>query len=159
MKIPGELLFLLLVCSRSCCAATASVPAAAPSVVSSGDSGSVACPTIASERLDVLQKFLEAPSLGLNASEFVAAVYEAFTPDATLSIPETGSYEGVEDIAEYGLIINSGFNGGYFTADSYTIDPDQVAVGNNWIQVRSLLESRRYICICTYALAQANMSQ
>lgn len=136
MRISCGIPFLLLVCSKSCFAATASAPAAAPSVLSSVDSGSVACPTITSERLDVLQNFLEAPSLGLNASEFVAAVYEAFTPDATLSIPETGSYEGVEDIAEYVLVTNSGFNGGYFTAESYTINPDQVALGNNWIQVR-----------------------
>ena len=139
MKFSCKLVLLLLVCSESCFAVMPSAPAAAPSMVSSDVSLSEACPMIMSERLDVLQNFLEAPSLGLNDSDFVAAVYEAFAPNASLSVPETGSYEGVEDIAEYVLVINSGFEGGYFTAESYTIDPDEVTLGNNWIQVRSLL--------------------
>ena len=91
------------------------------------------------ERLEVLQAFFLLPSEGLNTSDFVAAVYEAFSVDATLSIPATGTYEGVEDIAEYVLVLDAGFNNGTFTAESYYVDPLQVVVGSDWIQVRALL--------------------
>lgn len=135
MKLFCTAVSVLCICSITCFSALTSAqaprPAAAP------------CPDIVPERLAVLQAFLLSPSEGLNTSVFVEGVYGAFAPDATLIVPETGDYVGVEDIAEYALVTNGDFNNGTFTAQSFTIDPRQVVVGSDWIQVRALINKSR----------------
>jgi hypothetical protein len=54
------------------------------------------CPNITSERLEVLEAFIESPAGMLDTADYIEAVYEAFAPEAVLYVPETGSYTGVE---------------------------------------------------------------
>ena len=97
---------------------------------------SAACPNITSYRLEVLEEFIEAPAGSLDTADFIAAVYEAFAPEAVLYVPETGSYSGVESIAEYALVVDGKFTNGTFQATSYTINPQEIVVTDDWIQVQ-----------------------
>jgi len=83
----------------------------------------------------VLEAFIEAPAGSLDTADFIAAVSEAFAPEAVLYVPETGSYSGVESIAEYALVIDGKFTNGTFQAMSYTINPQEIVVTDDWIQV------------------------
>lgn len=94
-----------------------------------------ACPNITSERLEVLEAFIEAPAGSLDTADFIAAVYEAFAPEAVLYAPETGSYSGVESIAEYALVVDGKFTNGTFQATSYTFNPEEIVIAEDWIQV------------------------
>jgi len=40
----------------------------------------------------VLEAFIEAPAGSLDTADYIAAIYEAFAPEAVLYVPETGSY-------------------------------------------------------------------
>ena len=93
------------------------------------------CPNITSERLEVLEAFIESPAGMLDTADYIAAVYEAFAPEAVLYVPETGSYTGVESIAEYALVIDGKFTNGTFQATSYIINPEDFVVAEDWIQV------------------------
>jgi len=105
---------------------------------------SAACPNITSERLEVLEEFIEAPAGSLDTADFIAAVYEAFAPEAVLYVPETGSYSGVESIAEYALVVDGKFTNGTFQATSYTINPQEIVVTDDWIQVPHMCQSYAY---------------
>lgn len=98
-----------------------------------------ACSNISSERLEVLEAFIEAPAGSLDTADFIAAVYEAFAPEAVLYVPETGSYTGVESIAEYALVVDGKFTNGTFQATSYTINPEEIIVADDWIQATALV--------------------
>ncbi len=108
-----------------------------------------ACPNITSERLEVLEAFIEAPAGNLDTADFIAAVYEAFAPEAVLYVPETGSYSGVESIAEYALVVDGNFTNGTFQATSYTINPDDLVVAEGWIQLPRMWASRRLSSLLT----------
>ena len=106
-----------------------------------------ACPNITSERLEVLEAFIEAPAGSLDTADFIAAVYEAFAPEAVLYVPETGSYTGVESIAEYALVVDGKFTNGTFQATSYTINPEEIIVADDWIQVPHTCQSYLRACL------------
>ena len=93
------------------------------------------CAQVEAERLQVVQSFLEAAQEGLNTSDYVAIIHEVTAPDAVLYVPDTGTWTGVESIAEYALILDTTFTGGTVVIDSYSVDPADVLVQPESIQV------------------------
>ena len=93
------------------------------------------CAQVDAGRPQVVQSFLEAAQEGLNTSDYVAIIHEVTAPDAVLYVPDTGTWTGVESIAEYALILDSTFTGGTVVIDSYSIDPADVLVQPESIQV------------------------
>jgi len=59
---------------------------------------------------------------------------EVFAPDATLYLAATGTYTGVETIAEYVLVSDTAFNGGYWSVDTFVLDPTSLDITGDSIQ-------------------------